>query len=316
MGSPETDRTINPVNIAVIGAGAVGTYYGALLQKGGFRLQFYSRGFPEKQTREKLFISSINGDFSIDADLFSDLNLMEPADIVVVSTKALPGIDYHQLLSPVVKKGSIIVLLQNGIYCEEKIVSAFPYAIVLGGTAFTCINRKEWNRVEHIDYGQVRLAPYNVDFAHQCREVVAHFSSAGIKTEYCSDLLQMRWQKLLWNIPFNGLSVLLRGASTHDIIAKPETRALAGEIMDEIAILASKDSVTITKEMIDKMIENTVSMAPYKTSMLLDFESGREMEVDAIIGAPLKMDPVRIALAPKIMMLYQVITYLNKGAIS
>jgi 2-dehydropantoate 2-reductase len=93
-----------------------------------------------------------------------------------------------------------------------------------------------------------------------------------------------RWKKLVWNAPFNPMSVLCVGADTKKILDNLASRNLVENVMKEVCILAEADNCKLPLDVIAKNIDATEKMKPYKTSMLLDFEAGRKMEIEAILG--------------------------------
>ena len=111
--------------IAVIGAGAVGMFYGAKLAQNRYHVEFQSRSSAGLLKRKRIKIKSIWGNFSLKLKVFESTSEMKYADIIILSTKNLPGIDYEALISPVLKKNSIIVCLQNGIGKEEQLSEYF-----------------------------------------------------------------------------------------------------------------------------------------------------------------------------------------------
>jgi 2-dehydropantoate 2-reductase len=100
------------------------------------------------------------------------------------------------------------------------------------------------------------------------------------------DLQTGRWQKLVWNIPFNGLSVAL-DAGTDEMLADPATRKRATELMREVVAAADACGHGFDPAFADRMLATTETMTPYKTSMKLDHEAGRPLELDAIYAAPI-----------------------------
>ena len=104
------------------------------------------------------------------------------------------------------------------------------------------------------------------------------------------EVVTARWQKLVWNAPFNPISVLGGGVDTENILICPPSAQLARQVMTEVCMLAKASGHELAADIIDRNLTDTLRMKPYKTSMLLDFEAGRPMEVEAILG-----NAVRIA---------------------
>ncbi|MCE9501149.1 MAG: 2-dehydropantoate 2-reductase [Leptospira sp.] len=276
-------------NISVVGAGAVGIFYGAKLEKAGFKTEMQTRSARRKSEILQMQIRSLWGNFKSKVKLFRSTTDMTPADLVIVSVKSLPIIGYKELLAPLLRKNSSILLLQNGINEEEKLHKIFPDNPVFGGLAFTCINKVSYTKIEHLDYGFIKIGPLKRKDFKLAKTIAEIFSKAEIPVETSADLRYLRWLKLLWNIPFNSLSVICNRATTDKIIRNKNTYELAEELMNEVLLIAKKEGSRIPASEIKAMLERTKKMKPYKTSMLLDFEKGNRMEVDAIFGEPLRI---------------------------
>src|SRR5687768_3733849 len=120
------------------------------------------------------------------------------------------------------------------------------------------------------------------------RSVAAMFESAGVPARVVDDLAQGRWEKLIWNIPFNGLSAVL-DQTTDLLLGSAAGDELVRAIMEEV-IAAAKGAanVDLPRSLIESRIELTRGMGPYKTSSHLDMQAGRPMEIEAIFGYPLR----------------------------
>lgn len=297
-------------NIAIVGAGAVGTFYGAKLKQAGYSVQFYSSHAAEINAGP-VEIESLWGDFSVDVPAFTDTRKMERSELIFISSKAYDTIDYKGILQPLVYEKSILVLLQNGINQEDKLAYFFPDNVILGALAFTCINRINPRLIRHIDYGNLKLGPREIEHGLWARFVTDILNKAGIETSYDIQLRQLRWEKLLWNVPFNSLSVLGLKASTEQIVNSP-LEDLASRLMWEIWNIAQTEGVVLDKKLIKIMMERTRNMKSYKTSMLLDFEAGRKMEVEAILGEPLRIAEKYGLQTPTLYTVYRLLSFYNE----
>ena len=119
-----------------------------------------------------------------------------------------------------------------------------------------------------------------------------------------------RWQKLVWNIPYNGLSVILQ-ATTEQIMIDSHSRLLAKEIMAEVLLAAKSNNCVIPDSYIETMLSVTEKMKPYKTSMKIDYDLGCPLEIEAIVGNPLRIANKTGVKLPRIEMLYQQLKFLE-----
>lgn len=304
-------KKLNINNICIIGAGAIGTFYGAKLQNTDCLVQYYS---PSSQSKKrKIQIKSIWGDFDIIADFYSDISQINPADLIILSTKALETISSGSLIHSVIHEKSIILVLQNGINEEEELSKKYPQNPVMGGLAFTCINRMSPNEIHHIDYGTIKIGALNPDHNQLASELVEFFKSAGIQTIYGEPLRLLRWQKLLWNIPYNSLSVAAGMITTEQIIEDEKLNDLSHKMMKEVQQIALSEGIHLSNHEIETMQKNTRKMKPYKTSMMIDYQKKRPMEIESILGEPLRIAKKNKVNVPIIETIYSLLSFYNKS---
>ena len=133
------------------------------------------------------------------------------------------------------------------------------------------------------------------------------WQKSGIEVEISDKILFERWKKLVWNGAFNPLSVILRGKNTAEILNNDLALNLVKNIMKEICQLAKADNCELPADVIEKNIIATQQMTPYKTSMLLDFEAGRQMEVEAILGNAVKFAQSKSISIPYLSPIYAIL---------
>lgn len=302
---------------AVIGAGALGGYYGARLQQAGAAVHFLLRSDFNHVRIHGLQVDSKDGNFALPAvNAYRHAKDMPACDVVLVTLKATQNRLLPELLPPVVKEDSLVVVLQNGLGVEEDAARVVGPERVLGGLCFICSNKIGPGHICHLDYGQITLAEYTLDgkpagITGRLRRLEDDFKQAGIPVTLVDDLLTARWKKLVWNIPFNGLSVVLN-ARTNELIRHGQTRKLAETLMYEV--VAAAEAVhrrQIPESFIRDMLAATANMKPYHTSMKLDFDTRRPMEVEAIFGAPLKLAQQAGLEMFHLAMLYRQLCFLN-----
>jgi 2-dehydropantoate 2-reductase len=298
-------------NAAIVGAGAIGSFYGAKLNKSGLTVQFQTRSGAAVLKKKKMNVHSIWGDFSFKANVHESTQTMKPADLIVVTVKALENIDYYNLLNPLIKENSVLLLMQNGLNVDEKLQMLFPSQKVLGATAFVCLNRVSPVNIQHLAYGRIDVGYLNANDEPIASDIVELFKDAGVEIDLSGFIRELRWKKLLWNVPFNVMSVLLLKANTKEMIEDENILHLSIELMKEVKMLAASDNIVITDSDINSMIEKTRVMVPYMTSMLLDFEEHRPMEVEAILGEPLKIAKRTGIKVPHMEVLYAELKFLD-----
>ena len=313
------NKTKNEIqSLSVLGAGAVGCFYGLKLQSFGLYTEFQSRNM-YKSSIKNIKVKSIWGNFESQLKVHETPLTMKKSDLVIVSTKVTQfDTDLHTIkeyLKLVSHEKTIVLFLQNGINFEENIQISFPNNPIIGGLAFTCINRVSLDEIHHIDYGKVKIGSNLKNFDHAARDVVELFQNSGIDTEYLPNLRFGRYEKLLWNIPFNSLSVLFK-SKTDLLVSEGTTLELAKNLMNDVYKIARKDKILITKKMIKDMLIRTIKMKPYKTSMLLDYEAGRELEIESILGEPLRIAQKLKVKVPNIENMYYILKHITSSPYS
>ncbi|NES06264.1 MAG: putative 2-dehydropantoate 2-reductase [Okeania sp. SIO2F4] len=300
----------------IIGTGAVGGLYGAKLQKAGHKVSFLLRSDYQHVAEKGLIIESVDGDFTLpEIDAYNDVKKMPNSDVVVVALKATQNHLLPELLPPLVNKNTVILLLQNGINIEPEIFQIIGSNTLIGGLCFVCSNKVGAGKIRHIDYGTITIGQYfpnnrPAGITEQMGEIAKDFEQAGIPIELSEDLLLARWKKLVWNIPYNGLSVVL-DARTDEIMANTDTRFVAEQLMWEVVAGAKSCGRIIDDRFIQKMLDHTEKMKPYLTSMKLDYEGKKPLEVEAIVGNPLQMAKEAGVDLPMISLLYRQLKFLD-----
>lgn len=301
---------------AIIGTGAIGGYYGACLQRSGTDVHFLLHRDYDWVTQRGLVIESIDGDFTLpQVNAHATTATMPPVDVVVIALKTTQNHLLPSLLPPLLGPKTAVLTLQNGFGIEADLdwVGDRP---IFGGLCFICSNKIGPGAIRHLDYGSLLLGQHRPD--HQpagisplLQALQDDFAAAKLAVEVTADLRLARWRKLMWNIPFNGLSVVMN-ATTDEMMADPSLRYLAEQLMLEVEEAARCDGDRLSPgqkrhlspDLRPEMLAHTEQMAPYRTSMKIDFDEGRPLEVEAILGNPLRAAQVAGAAVPKIEMLY------------
>lgn len=323
---------MEPLKVLLVGTGAVGSLYGGKLAQAGAEVTALCRSDFSVVKEKGITINSVNGDFH-----FTPYQVIQNAseikhqpELILVALKVLPEIDTVALIKDAVATHTRILLLQNGYNIEEAIQSAFPKNEIISGLAFVCSNRLAPGVINHIDYGHIAIGQWKNDTIQSTIEaapnenekqtngvrfidkLAALFQSAGVKCDVVEDIIQARWKKLVWNAPFNPISVLAGGISTHQIMNDQECRNLAKNIMQEIVSLSQIEGHGLPATIIDQNLDLTTKMKPYKTSMLLDYENSRQMEVEAILGNVVRFARLHHSQIPYLETIYSLLAGLNR----
>ena len=277
--------------ILVVGTGAIGGFYGGKLAQAGASVSTLCRSDYEVVKSKGITVTSILGDFHFTPEkVIRDLGEYGPlSDYILVGLKVLPEIDTAEIIKEVVGPETAIVLLQNGVEIEEPVAQAYPDNEIISGLAFICATRTSPGHIDHTDFGRVVIGRYPAGTSVKAEKLARLFNEAGLKCEMTEDAVTARWRKLVWNAPFNPISVLGGGADTKTMMENPESLELARKVMEEVCRIAEAAGHPLPEEVVQQNIDGTRAMAPYKSSMLVDFEAGRPMEVEAILGNGLRV---------------------------
>jgi 2-dehydropantoate 2-reductase len=293
------------MRVAIVGAGALGLYYGALLQKSGIETHFLLRRDFEAVNRNGLQIHSINGDFRLErVNAWRTPQEIGMVDLVLVGLKTFANDNFADLITPLVGKETAILTLQNGLGSEESLAALFGAERVIGGVAFLCSNRGEPGVVHHLGAGRIILGEFLPKDQGRVERLANIFRHAGVDCKTTADLIRARWEKLVWNIPFNGLAALLL-QPVDRLLAVAATRRLIRDLMLETITAANGQGLhsPIPVSFADSMIEFTDNMGEYKPSMQIDREEGRQLEIDAIFRKPLLSGEETGVAMPRVEML-------------
>lgn len=273
---------MDKLRYAVIGTGAIGGYFGGKLATDGNEVHFLLHSDYEQVKQTGLRVDSVKGDFTINpANAYKTTADMPPCDVVLVCLKTHQNHWLKNLLPPLLHENTLVILLQNGIGVEQQLAEQFPTVSIAGGLAFICSHKAAPGHIVHEDLGRLKIGLYNGKENTFLAQVCADFTQADVPCEMTDDLNSARWQKLLWNIPYNGLSVVLN-TTTYELMRQPDTRALVFDLMLEVIDAAQHCGANLHREAAEKMMAMTDGMKPYAPSMMLDFQHQRPMEIDTI----------------------------------
>jgi len=306
---------VSKTSFGIIGGGALGGLYGGLLAKAGFEVHFLLRSDFEHVRKHGLKIETPAGDFELtEVHAHASPDTMPPCDVTVVALKTTQNGELTRLLPQPTSKGGLVLVLQNGLDVELDSAAVVGPDRVLGGCCFLCSNKIGPGHIRHLDHGRIVLGeyqPHNDGVSNRAASLRDDLIIAGIDTTVDPDLATIRWQKLMWNIPFNGLSVVL-DASTQELMANVDSLVLAKTLIEEVHRAANACGAVIDERLIQRTLDVTKEMVPYDSSMRIDYLNRRPMEVEAIFGNPIRRAEVFGCKMPHVEMLYRELAFLNR----
>jgi 2-dehydropantoate 2-reductase len=295
------------MKVAVVGCGAVGSFYGAKLARAGEEVHFLLRSDYEVVRRKGVLIRSVEGDFLDRPQCARRPDDIGHSDLVVIGLKTTANDQFPRLLPPLVGPATAVLTLQNGLGNEEQLARVVAREQILGGLCFVCLNRLEPGVIHHIDHGQIVLGEFERRPEPRTQDIAERFRRAGVPCVVTDDLQKAHWEKLTWNIPFNGLGVagiagfeavasgqVAPGASlgkcltTDKLLADGRWAGLVRELMLEVIGAGRALGFDLSDSQAEKQIKLTRTMGTYKASTLIDFERGLPLELESLFLEPLR----------------------------
>ena len=321
------------MKIAVVGCGAVGSYYGARLCRAGQEVHFLLRSDFEAVRQKGVTIRSPAGNFTIHPQCAKTPEAIGVCDVVLIGLKTTANDQFPKLLPPLIGLHTAAVTLQNGLGNTEQLARLFPPEQILSGLCFVCLNRVKPGVIHHLEYGMIVLGEFQRRAGPRTHGLAAMFRDAGVPCKVTDNLAQAQWEKLVWNIPFNGLGVA--GAAGYEVfatrhpppvtrhspgpclptdklLADPRWEKLLRDLMLEVIAAAGALGFEIPVSCAEEQIERTRTMGAYKASTLLDFELGRPLELESMFLEPLRRAQQAGVPVPRMARLCEVLQQLDQ----
>lgn len=267
--------------VVVVGAGAVGSYYGALLARDGHAVTLVARGAHLDALRRRGRVTVREADGATwDAPVAAAAAPTGPADLVIVATKShdtLPAARHLATLDG----DATILSLQNGVENVPRLAGIIGAARVLGGIAFVGLRIREPGVVDHEAHGRVRIGD-PAGITARARATFALLEPSWDVT-LSADIVHDQWHKLLWNAGFNAVCAI-SGASAGRALTTPAPAAVVRAAMDEVVAVAARHGVRLTDQDVTKMATFDEELRDYHPSTAQDVQAGKRLERDALCG--------------------------------
>ena len=286
---------------AILGAGALGCYYGARLAEAGHEVCFIGRSVYEPLRAEGLHVESVHGDIHLpQVQVCRKAEECGPVDLVIVCWKTTCNDQLANFLPALVGAHTEVLTFQNGMGNAEAISAFVPAERVYIGLCFVCCMMDEPGKIRHLEGGDIQFAPFVSSAAGsaRARELASLFEQAHIVSTAFDHAEQIQWCKLTWNIPFNGLCVAHGGISVKKLFTLPGEDERARAIMEEVCQAAEKRGFSLPLDIVHRQMERTRIMGEFIPSSAVDYLRGRPVEYDAIWGSTLERAHAAGAVVP------------------
>ncbi len=297
------------MKIGIVGCGALGSYYGARLCQAGHETHFLLRSDYDAVRVHGVRVRSISGNFAVRPHCARAPQEIGPCDLVLIGLKTTANAEFARLLPPLVDTRTTVLTLQNGLGNEEALARLFPAEQILGGLCFVCLNRLEPGVIQHLAHGRIVMGEFRRPAEARTHTLAAAFRSAGVPCEVTEQLAHAHWQKLVWNIAFNGLGVASAASlralnspsalpaaadpigpclTTDRLLNDPDWHHWVRALMQEVIAVSRALGFELGANYADFEIGRTREMGAYRASTLIDFERRQPLELEALFLEPLR----------------------------
>jgi 2-dehydropantoate 2-reductase len=320
------------MRICVVGAGAIGGFMGAQLAFGGHAVTMIARGTNLRAIRQHgLRLRMNGGEVAATVEATEDMREPGPQDVVILALKAHQLEDVAASVGALLGPETIIVTVQNGIpwwYFQKhggpldgrRLESLDPDGVLerhiptdrlIGSIAYPATERPEPGVIQHIEGNRFPVGELDGSKTERVRAIAEAFNGAGLKSRVLTDIRAHIWLKAWGNLSFNPISVLTR-ASLAEMCRFPDTRALVETMMGEAQQVAERLGIMF-RITIDQRIAGAEAVGEHKTSMLQDFEAGRALEVEALVGSVIELGRLTEVPTPSITAIYACVKLLTQS---
>lgn len=293
--------------ILVIGAGAIGAFYGGVFARAGCEVSAVARTDYDAVSTNGFRIESHLGDLSWRPAqvVRSGADYKGPADFLLVCLKLTASTDPVALIAPALGKSTKIIFVANGIDIDAPVAAAFPGHELISGVAYAAVSREAPGIVKHhSQFTRLVLGRYPAGSSDAVAHLVELIKKGGSSGAATDDIVGARWQKCAWNSVLNPISALGGGLGTRDILASEATTQFVREAMGEYVAIAAAAGHPLPADTAEKLIAGTLKLPNYVSSMGQDQVAGRPMETEALLGNVVRTAERHRVPTPRLATLY------------
>ncbi|NMD69712.1 2-dehydropantoate 2-reductase [Bacillus sp. DNRA2] len=274
------------MRVLVVGAGAVGGYFGGRLVEKGEDVTFLVRENRKKQIEKNgLVIKSVNGDVTLQPKTISAGDEVEAFDVILLSTKAYHLQGAIDSIKPYVGENTMIVPLLNGIIQVEKLIETFGEEKVLGGLCFieSTLNG-EGDVVQTSPAHTLMFGERSGELTERVQKLASTFDGAKANFRLRQNIMQEMWHKYMFITAMSGVTTLMR-APMGPIREEPTGAELIKRLFNEIAAVMNKMEAPLAENAVEVELGKFYKVGPeMKSSMQRDMEKGLSIEADHLQG--------------------------------
>ena len=292
--------------VLVIGAGAIGAFYGGVLARAGCEVSAVARSGYEAIAAGGYRIESHLGDLSWrPAQLVrASADYQGPADYLLVCLKLTAMTDPVALIGQALGKETAIVFVANGVGIDAPLAAAFPDNELISGVAYAAVSREGSVIKHHSQFTRLVLGRYPGGGSKRASHFANLIKKGGSSSALTEDIVGARWQKCAWNSVLNPISALGGGLGTQDMLASEATTDFVRAAIEEYCAIADASGHRLDADTADKLIAGTRKLPNYISSMGQDQLAGRPLETEALLGNVVRAARKLGVAAPRLETLY------------
>ena len=286
----------NQQSIAVLGTGAVGCYYGVRLAEAGYDVRFLVRHGYDAVRADGFRLTSHLGDVELAsptlAETPEELAAHGRVDWLIVALDAHELDQLARLAQPLMTTETAALAIVGGIGIEEQVADALRRYRVFGGLGFIGVGQPRPGRIVHREFGALDIGHHGDD-AEAVQEAVALWAPTVVAARPASCLARARWHKMIWDVPFNGLSVVAGGATSGFVLETPALAAFARSVMAEILAIGNADlesrglpPIDDGEEACERAMRLMGTTENYIPPAGIEFVRRQPLDVDAMFALP------------------------------
>jgi 2-dehydropantoate 2-reductase len=272
-----------------MGAGAIGSLFGALLARAGNKVSLIGRQpHIDKINEEGLVLEGVSGEARIQLTATTDPSTLEAPELILLTVKAYDTAQAVHDVEPLFGSQTHLLCLQNGLGTEDVAGGILGAARIIRGTTSDGALFLKPGNIRHTGHGDTVLGYIEQAPDRFLKELADRFHEAGFNTTVTDNIRKLVWQKIFVNIAINPFGTLT-GLRNGDLLAVPELRAAMNAAIEEGIALTDKLGLDINSQLaMANAVEVAKRTARNKNSMLQDIQKGKKTEIEYINGALVK----------------------------
>jgi 2-dehydropantoate 2-reductase len=274
------------MRIAVLGAGAMGSIFGAALSRSSAEVVFYDHhpGVVEAINRDGLRLSGVLGDFTLRLPATSDTGKLGAVDVVLVMVDSSATAEVAGVAEQCLAKDGYALTMQNGIGNWEALAERLGVERVLAGSTYNSGAGLGPGRAAHTNLGLTEIGEIDGRLSERATAIARRFSGTGLPFEVSANVQGVVWSKFVHNCAINPIAALT-GLRSGEIARNASAAALLDRVLDEVLAVVAAAGIRLPEADPRGHIHDHCWERYNRPSMLQHIEAGRRTEIDALNGA-------------------------------